>query len=168
MQIGFFEPAMLPALATALHELDQHYFGERAATHAQVLAHLQSRMLAPDSGVRVVVALDGGAVAALATVSLLYPAPEQRGQLFMKDLYVCSAWRGQGLGEQLMQFLARYAVQKNCVRFDWTTETTNPGARAFYEKLGAQAVPEKVYYRLTGDALLQLARAGAEPRSKAP
>jgi GNAT superfamily N-acetyltransferase len=168
MQIGFFEPAMMQALATALHELDQHYFGEHAATPAQVLAHLQNRILAPDSGVQVVVALDGSAVAALATVSLLYPAPEQRGQLFMKDLYVCQAWRGQGLGEQLMRFLARYAVRHNCVRFDWTTETSNSGARSFYDRLGARTVPEKVYYRLAGDALLQLARGGAEPRSNAP
>jgi ribosomal protein S18 acetylase RimI-like enzyme len=167
MQIGFFEPAMLAALATALHELDQHYFGAHAATPAQVLAHLRDRILAPDSGVRVVVALDGGAVAALATVSLLYPAPEQRGQLFMKDLYVCRAWRGQGLGEQLMQFLARYAVQQHCVRFDWTTESTNTGARAFYDRLGAQVVPEKVYYRLTGDRLLQLAGGDAERGSPA-
>jgi ribosomal protein S18 acetylase RimI-like enzyme len=59
-----------------------------------------------------------------------------------------------------MQFLAAHAVKLNCVRFDWTTEETNPGAMAFYARLGAERVKEKVYYRLTGSALLALATGG--------
>jgi ribosomal protein S18 acetylase RimI-like enzyme len=75
----------------------------------------------------------------------------------MKDLFVRKNWRGRGVGEQVMQFLASHAVSLNCVRFDWTTENTNTGAMAFYNSLGAEHVKQKVYYRLTGGALENLA-----------
>jgi GNAT superfamily N-acetyltransferase len=122
-----------------------------------VRANLVDGLFGPDTGVRVVQVLDGEQVAALATVSLLYPAPGAKGQLFMKDLFVRAAWRGQGLGEALMRWLARYAIEQGCVRFDWTTETGNPAAIAFYEQLGAARVTEKVYFRLTAEALNDLA-----------
>jgi ribosomal protein S18 acetylase RimI-like enzyme len=146
------------ALAEAMVELDRHYFGERGAGLAEVEASLRAGMLGPDSGVRVLLAIDGDAVAGLATFTLLYPAPEQRGQLFMKDLFVRERWRGRGVGERLMRHLAAHAVARGCVRFDWTTENTNAGAMAFYERLGATPVRQKVYYRLTGADLQALAQ----------
>jgi GNAT superfamily N-acetyltransferase len=77
----------------------------------------------------------------------------------MKDLFVRQRWRSKGVGERIMQFLAVYAVSLNCARFDWTTENTNAGAMAFYKRLGAEQVTQKVYYRLTGAALEALAKA---------
>jgi GNAT superfamily N-acetyltransferase len=158
MKIVFYDPTWFEPLADALHELDQHYFGQQGASREAVAAHLHREMLGPDSGVQIVLAADGQRVAALATFALLYPAPQQRAQLFMKDLYVCHAWRGQRVGERIMQFLAQHAMAKNCVRFDWTTETDNPRAMQFYERLGAERVTSKVYYRASGDALERLAR----------
>lgn len=157
MQLQFYEPSLLEPMVRAFHDLDRHYFGPAAADEATIRHNLLNNVLGADSGVRLVVAMDGQAVAGFASVSLLYPAPQQRPQLFMKDLYVCEAWRSRGVGERLMRFLARYALERGCVRFDWTTETNNRGAMAFYERLGATTVPEKVYYRLTGDAIAALA-----------
>lgn len=157
MDLRFYEPALFPALVDAMHELDRHYFGERAARRAEVERGIAAGLLGSDSGVRLAVAVDDGTIAGLATFALLYPAPEQRAQLFMKDLYVRQAWRGRRVGEELMRFLARYAVRKACIRFDWTTEESNAGAIAFYERLGAKRVSDKVYYRLTGDEIAGLA-----------
>jgi GNAT superfamily N-acetyltransferase len=162
MRIQFYDQSLFEPLVTAMHELDEHYFGESATSRDFVATSLERGLLGTDSGVRVVLALDQGQVAGLATVSLLFPAPEQRGQLFMKDLFVCKRWRGQRVGEQIMQFLATHAVKHNCVRFDWTTEDTNPGAMAFYARLGAEHVKQKVYYRLSGAALLALANGGRD------
>lgn len=157
MDLRLYEPALFAALVDAMHALDHHYFGERAAARAEVERSVATGLLGSDSGVRLAVAVDGHRIAGLATFALLYPAPEQRAQLFMKDLYVCQAWRGRRVGEELMRFLARYAVSKACIRFDWTTEESNDGAIAFYERLGARRVKEKVYYRLTGDEIAGLA-----------
>jgi GNAT superfamily N-acetyltransferase len=158
MLVAFFEHTDVEALVDALYELNRHYFGHDASTLEVIRAHVVSANLGPDSGVRVVTALDGGRVAGVATVSLLYPAPQERAQLFMKDLYVCEAWRGQGVGQEIMRFLAQYAVSKNCIRFDWTTERTNQGAMSFYERLGARRVEEKVYYRMSPEVILELAQ----------
>jgi GNAT superfamily N-acetyltransferase len=159
MLIDFFTPEQTEAVVDAFHELSRHYHGEKALPRAAVRRNFVDQVLGPHSGVRVLVASEGGQVAALATVAILYPAPEERGQLFMKDLFVREGWRGRGVGEQLMRFLARYALAHDCVRFDWTAEAGNHGALAFYRRLQARPVPEKVYFRLTGDELAALAGA---------
>jgi GNAT superfamily N-acetyltransferase len=158
VRIQFFEPTLFPPLVEAMYELDQHYFGQAGATREAVAASMERGLLSNESGVKVVVAMDHGEVAGLATISLLFPAPEQRGQLFMKDLFVRQRWRSKGVGEQIMQFLAVHALSLNCVRFDWTTENTNAGAMTFYKRIGAEHVKQKVYYRLTGAALEALAK----------
>ena len=90
---------------------------------------------------------------------MLYPAPGPGGQLFMKDLFTLAGSRGQGVGRALMGFVARLAARRGCVRFDWTAETDNPEALAFYDRLGAGRVAEKVYYRFDGETLQQFAAA---------
>jgi GNAT superfamily N-acetyltransferase len=160
MHVTFYTQSMFESLVDAMAELDQYYFQEEAASLQAIREGLANGMLAEDSGVQLVVATHQGRVAGLATISLLYPAPEQRAQLFMKDLFVCRSWRGGGVGAKIMEFLASYAVSKNCVRFDWTTEKTNTRAMAFYEHLGAKPVQEKVYYRLTEEAIKNLAQGG--------
>jgi GNAT superfamily N-acetyltransferase len=166
MLVAFFEPTNTEPLVDAFHDLSRHYFGDGTSPREVLRTHVVTAILGPDSGVRVVMALDDGKVAGLATVSLLYPAPQDRAQLFMKDLYVCRAWRGQGVGEEIMRFLAEYAVSKNCIRFDWTTERNNQGAMSFYERLGASRVEEKVYYRMSPEAIVALAQ-GRNSRSAA-
>ena len=79
------------------------------------------------------------------------------GVLFLKDLYTGADARGAGVGETLMRYLARLAVERGCERFDWTAETNNPRAMAFYDRLGARRVTDKVYYRFDGDALTAFA-----------
>ena len=157
MQVAFFEPTDFDALVVAFQDLGQHYFGSASPGKDAVRSALAEDVLGKASGVSIVVAKDGAQVAGFATISILYPAPGFKGQLFMKDLYVCSAWRGRGIGEQIMRFLAEYALSKGCVRLDWTTEGTNSGAIAFYERLGASRVQEKVYFRLTVPEMQALA-----------
>lgn len=165
MQLQFYEPSPLEPMLRAFHDLDRHHFGAGAADEATIRRNLLRNVLGADSGVRLVAAVDGQAVAGFASVSLPYPAPQQRPQPFMKDLYVCEAWRSQGVGERIMRFLARHALERGCVRFDWTTDIHNRGAMAFYERLGATTVPQKVCYRLSGDAIAALAEGGSEEPS---
>jgi ribosomal protein S18 acetylase RimI-like enzyme len=96
----------------------------------------------------------------MASISILYPAPKERGQLFMKELFVASDCRGKGIGTALMRFVARYAVAKSCSRFDWTVDRTNEDALEFYRQLGAQSEPGKLYFRLGGNDLERFAGEG--------
>lgn len=149
-----YEPRDLESLADLLTDMSVHYNGPDASDRATVRMHLEQRILGPDADVRLFVAVDAdGTVQGMAAVSLQYPAPKERGQLYMKELYVHSAARGRDIGERLMRRVARHAVAHDCLRLDWTTERPNEGAQRFYRRLGAEHVEEKVYFRLAGDAL---------------
>jgi uncharacterized protein len=167
MTVTFLDGTGLDDLAGVFAELHRHYVGDAAPPLAVVRDNLRHALCAGGADVRVAVARQGGSIAGIATVARLIPAPGAQAQLFMKDLYVREAWRGQGVGERLMAFLARHALQQGCVRLDWTTETGNPAALAFYDRLGAARVTEKVYFRFSGDALAALARRAPEPASAA-
>ena len=63
-------------------------------------------------------------------------------------------------GEKMMRAAAALAVEWGCCRFDWTAEKDNVRALAFYDRLSAQRVDEKVYFRAVGTDLLRLAGTG--------
>lgn len=77
--------------------------------------------------------------------------------LYLEDLYVQPAARGQGIGKALLQHLARLALNRGCGRFEWSVLDWNAPAIAFYESLGAEAQREWTIYRVTGTALEALA-----------
>lgn len=140
------------ALTALLLEANLHYWGEtpRAADGARATA---DALLGPGSGCDAVLAWQGDRAVGFATVTLLHPALTAQGTLFMKDLFITADMRGSGLGAAFLRHLAEHAARLGCARFDWTAENDNPGAVKFYEAFGAEIVGEKVYFRLTGDAL---------------
>lgn len=127
-----------------LHAVDVHYWSV-AAPLADFVRHVRERVL--PSGCEIALAEAEGVPLGLATFAVLYPAPELGGVLFLKDLFTVAEARGRGVGHALMESLAELARARGCVRFDWTAETDNPDALAFYDRLGAKRVPEKVYFR---------------------
>ncbi|MBY8976189.1 GNAT family N-acetyltransferase [Rhodobacteraceae bacterium NNCM2] len=88
-----------------------------------------------------------------ATYAILHPSVNGGGTLFLKDLFVLAEARGAGIGRRLLGHLAGIAEARGCARFDWTTETDNPGAQRLYDSLGAKRVAEKIYYRITASEL---------------
>lgn len=158
MEIGLFEDADAESVVDVLHDMSRHYNGDNASSRDVVKANFLTNILGEDSDVRVVVARLEGRVVAVAMISILYPAPKERGQLFMKELYVASDCRAQGIGRQLMTWVAQYAVAKNCVRFDWTVDAENAKALEFYRQIGATQVKDKLYFRFSGAELGALAR----------
>ena len=104
----------------------------------------------------------GDRAVAYASVALVSPSNGPRGRtLFMKELFVAESARGEGIGEAMMAYLARLAVEKGCDRLDFTTTDINAGARRFYARIGAREASEKVYLRLEGEALAALASGNA-------
>lgn len=99
---------------------------------------------------------DDGAVLGFALVSV-YPGPGMAAGLYLKELFVTSSARKGGIGRALMQTLALSAQKRGIQRIDWVTTYDNVKARSFYDRLGAIANENKVFYRLGGDAILSLA-----------
>lgn len=77
--------------------------------------------------------------------------------LYLEDLFVMPESRGLGAGKALLKALANVALEKGCGRFEWSVLDWNTPAIDFYEALGAEPQSEWTIYRVTGDALKNLA-----------
>lgn len=76
--------------------------------------------------------------------------------LYLEDLFVRPAHRGQGYGEQLLRHLAGICIERNYGRLEWSVLDWNQRAISFYKSLGAQPMDEWTVFRVTGDALKKL------------
>lgn len=83
-----------------------------------------------------------------------------RHGIYLEDLFVAPEHRGSGLGTALLAALARECVTRDYPRLEWWVLDWNAPSIAFYRSLGAVAMDEWTVFRLTGDALAQLADHG--------
>jgi GNAT superfamily N-acetyltransferase len=77
--------------------------------------------------------------------------------IYLEDLFVEPEHRGKGLGKALLKELARLAIERGCGRLEWSVLDWNEPSINFYLSLGAVALNEWTMYRITGDALGNLA-----------
>lgn len=78
-----------------------------------------------------------------------------RPGIYIEDIFVSEEKRGMGVGEAMMQYLARLARAEKCGRMEWAVLDWNP-ARSFYENLGAEPMSDWVLYRISGAELEKL------------
>src|SRR5262245_14908169 len=140
-----------PVLVRLLTEMQAYYrvYCPPPETILNDLANLPT-------GVEILVA-EADAVIGFAIFSAIYPGPGLAAGFFLKEIFVSEAFRGNGVGTVLMQSLARTAVERGFKRVDWTAARNKPRLLTFYDGFGAIRQEDKVYFRLTGDALTDLA-----------
>ena len=78
--------------------------------------------------------------------------------LYLEDLFVKPDVRGQGVGRELLRYLAQLALREGCWRIEWAVLHWNKSAIGFYESLGAIPMDEWAVYRLSGAPFERLAR----------
>lgn len=76
-----------------------------------------------------------------------------RRGLYLEDLYVPPALRGEGVGKALLARLGRIAVERGCGRMEWSVLDWNTPAHGFYRSIGASPMDGWTTWRLTGEAL---------------
>ncbi len=81
-----------------------------------------------------------------------------RGGLYLEDLFLLPEYRGMGFGKQIFKKLAQLALEQGCRRMDWSVLNWNAPSIAFYRSLGAVPMEDWTAYRLTGEALRDLAQ----------
>jgi GNAT superfamily N-acetyltransferase len=81
-----------------------------------------------------------------------------RPGLWVEDVFVRDAHRGQGYGKALFATMARIALERRCARMEWSVLDWNEPAIRFYRAIGAVAKDEWTTQRLTGAALERLAQ----------
>jgi len=81
-----------------------------------------------------------------------------RSGLYLEDIYVRPEMRGKGIGKRMLKFIAELAVKRDCGRLEWACLDWNARSISFYLALGAEALSDWTTYRLSGDALIKLAK----------
>ena len=79
--------------------------------------------------------------------------------LYLEDLFIREEYRSRGYGRQLLAYLARLAMERDCGRFEWWVLDWNEPAHRFYESIGARPEDGWTTWRVDGDALDALADA---------
>jgi GNAT superfamily N-acetyltransferase len=82
-----------------------------------------------------------------------------RSGIYLEDLFVRPAYRGQGIGKALLAYLAKLCVEKGWARLQWSVLDWNAPSIAFYKSLGAVMMDEWTVCRVNGPALAALAKA---------
>jgi GNAT superfamily N-acetyltransferase len=77
--------------------------------------------------------------------------------IYIEDLFVKPHMRGLGIGKAMFAYIARMAKERGCGRLDWWVLDWNEPAIKFYNSLGSVPMSEWTVYRLTGQALDDLA-----------
>ena len=103
------------------------------------------------------VAVAGGQVVGTALWFLTFSTWRGTHGIHLEDLYVQPAHRGRGLGRELLRTLAQECVDRGFARLEWSVLDWNTPSIEFYRAAGAVPMEGWTVFRLTGDALADLA-----------
>lgn len=118
--------------------LHQHLFGDRAFAQA-IVAELENQIV--------------GYILFFYTYSTFLTKPG----IYLEDLFVLPEHRRQGIATRLLTHLAQRAVAEEYGRLEWSVLDWNQPAIDFYQRIGADILPDWRTCRVTGAALNQLA-----------
>lgn len=111
------------------------------------VAKLESLLLTSDD-VRCWVIDDQGELVGFATAALELSTWDAARYLHLDCLYLRAAYRGRGLGKELIAAVARAAVELGAVNLQWQTPLWNEDAARFYRRLGASST-DKLRFTLS-------------------
>lgn len=80
----------------------------------------------------------------------------QRG-LYLEDIFIKKEYRGKGVGETIIKYLAKLGKERGFERIDFQVLEWNTPAIKFYEKLGANRDNEERHFKFTDEAFRNLA-----------
>ena len=147
--------ADVPALFAMVRELAEY---ERL-THLCVAteAHLERGLFGPEVNVEALIATRGAEPAGFALYFHTFSTFLGRKGLYLEDLFVRPPHRNRGCGRALLTAVARIAAQRGCGRLEWMVLDWNAPAIRFYEEIGAKQMKEWRLFRVTGEALDEIA-----------
>ena len=76
--------------------------------------------------------------------------------IYLEDLFVRPALRGNGIGKALLIHLAKHCLAQGWSRLQWAVLDWNAPSIAFYKSLGAELMDEWTICRVSGAALTAL------------
>lgn len=159
IEIRAARPLDVDAISRLCDEMD-HFYGDTPESPERRSRQITGALFADPPSAYAMLAWDGDKLLGLAAYSYLWPAAGTSRSLYLKELYVAEAARRTGTGALLMRELFHHATANGCTRVEWTTDTSNEDAQSFYEALGVTPEKSKVFYRVAGTSLNDMAAPG--------
>ena len=146
----------VPALLAFIRELAEYekLSHEVSATEGQ----LRATLFGPRPHAEALIACADDKPVGFALYFHNYSTFLARPGLYLEDLFVRPAFRGQGIGKLLLTTIARLAVERGCGRYEWSVLDWNTPSIRFYEGLGAEMKSDWRIMRVTGAALESMAK----------
>jgi GNAT superfamily N-acetyltransferase len=150
-------PDDVPVILSMIGELAAY---ERAPEAAQATEpQLKEALFGAQPAAFALIAEAGGAPVGFALWFRNFSTWTGTHGVYLEDLYVRPEARGGGHGKALLAALAKICVDRGYERFEWSVLDWNEPSIGFYRSIGAQPMDEWTVFRLTGEALHNLAAA---------
>jgi len=119
-------------------------------------AALQAAAFSSSPICQIWVAEGDGELQAYAVTYLIPYTYDLRPTLVLKELYVCRAQRGSGIGSGLLRAVATFALTQHAARLKWDVLAGNDEAEAFYRRHGGRRDAKWLSYQMDEIALMDL------------
>ena len=155
MKIRFAERTDIVAILGLIKELARYEEMEHAVIADESLLE---EWIFDKEKAEVILAIEDDVVIGMALFFHNFSTWLGRAGIYLEDLYVKPEYRGRGFGKALLSKLAEITVERECGRLEWACLDWNKPSIDFYLSVGAVPMDEWTTYRLTGEALKELAK----------
>ncbi len=120
-------------------------------------ARLEQHLFGSSPSCSALIAQRAGEAVGFALFFPIYSTFKTEACLHLEDLYITPGARGAGFGEALLRRVAGIARERGCARLQWNVLDWNEVAIGFYQRLGAEVLPDWRICRVEGEAIAALA-----------
>jgi GNAT superfamily N-acetyltransferase len=148
-------PDDVPLLLELFRELAEyeHLEDQLRVTHER----LYDALFGPSPAAEALIAERGAEVAGYAVFYPTFSSFLAIQGVWLEDLFVRPAYRGAGVGRELLAAVAARVRERGGQRLEWAALDWNELALGFYRRIGAQTMSEWITHRLVGEELERLA-----------
>ena len=145
----------VPEIFVLIKELADYerLLDEVVATEKQ----LGETLFGENSNVEVLLAYDENQILGFALYFQTYSTFLGRQGIYLEDLFVREFARGKGIGQALLQRIAKCVMEMGGGRLEWSVLDWNESAISFYKKIGAVPLDGWTTFRLNRETLEKLA-----------
>jgi len=112
------------------------------------VAQYEKYYVGPDAPMRLLLAVRNGEIVGLISWTLTHELYSADTRVYISDVSVDQASRGQGVGAALMAEVKTWALAHGASKLGWEVWHRNFAAQAFYRRLGASIDEEAIPYSL--------------------
>lgn len=126
---------------------DDNLWGHIDTSKDEELADIFDQAMEKPEYITLFMIEENGETIGFANLMTIFSVWSEGHALIIDDLYIISDHQGKGLGRRVMEEIEDYARKGVYKRLQFQSEETNPGAKAFYTKLGYEPIAMSFYAR---------------------